>query len=290
MSTRVKSPADGTFRAPALSLLLDRVLGWLVAGVVVAGVLFLLAPLVAVVGTSFNPYPSVHFPPEKLTLTSYQDIDPGLYRSFVTSIQLALLSTLIGALVALPAALGLARGGLRPRVAIAADTVFRSPLQVPELVVAVALFHFYVVIYGLAAIPLRGTFAGLVVAHVLLVAPYVLVALYARLVALGTRLEEASEGLGERPVRTFLRITVPMMKPALLAAGTLSFLVSFDNVPISLFLAGPGASPFPVALFTASELSVSPAIYAAATVALLVSIAATLLIERFVGLRTVLSL
>ena len=289
MSPPARAVMDAAFRPSAVSLLLDRVLGWAVVGLVVLGVLFLLAPLVAVVGASFNPFPSVHFPPVRVTLASYRDIDPNLYRSFVTSIQLSVLSTLIGAAIALPAALGLARGG-QPRLAVAADSVFRSPLQVPELVVAVALFHFYVVIYDLAGIPLRGTFAGLVVAHALLVTPYMLVALHARLVALGTRLEEAAEGLGETPWWTFLRITVPMMRPGLIAAGTLSFLVSFDNVAVSLFLAGPGASPFPVALFTASELSVSPAIYAAATVALLASMIVTFAVERLVGLRTVLSL
>jgi putative spermidine/putrescine transport system permease protein len=281
---------DEAFRASAFSLWMDRALGWLVVGLVVTGVLFLLAPLAAVVGTSFNSAPSVRFPPLTLTLTSYRDIDPNLYRSFLTSIQLAGFSTLIAVMVAVPAALGLARARIRPRVSIAAETVLRSPLQVPELVVAVALFHFYVVLYNVVTVPLRGTFAGLAIAHILLVTPYMLVALHARLVVLGTRLEEASEGLGERPVRTFLRVTVPLMRPALVAAATLSFLVSFDNVPLSLFLGGPGASPFPVALFTASELSVSPTIYAAASVALLVSVVATFLIERFVGLRTVLSL
>lgn len=289
MSSAAPQYVTHEFRPSRLSLLLDRSLTWVVVALVVGVVLFLLAPLIAVVGTSFNKVPSVVFPPETLTLTSYLAIDPNLYGSFFLSVQLAVLATCIGALIAIPGALGLARGRLgRPR--LVAEALFRAPLQVPELVTVVALFQFYVVLYGLLAIPLRGTFVGLLAAHVLLVAPYMLVALQARLVALGSQLEEAAEGLGESPLRTFVKVTVPMMRPGLIAAGAMSFVISFDNVPISLFLASPGASPFPVALFTSFELSVSPTIYAAATVALVLSIVATLLVERFVGLRTVLSL
>lgn len=138
------------------------------------------------------------------------------------------------------------------------------------------------------SIPLRGTFVSLMAAHVQLVTRYMLVVMHGRPIAVWSMLKEATAGLGERPFTTFRRITLPLLKPAFVAGGSLSFLVSFDNVLISLFLAGPGASPFPVALFEVNETSVSPTVNAAATVAPVVSIVTTLIVEHYVGLRTVL--
>lgn len=85
------------------------------------------------------------------------------------------------------------------------------------------------------------------------------------------------------------RVTLPLVRPAVLAAVTLAFIISFDNVPISLFLAGRDSTTLPVALFTAAEVSLSPWIYAAATLTIFFSLFFTWALERFVGLRTVLS-
>ena len=250
------------------------------------GVVFLLAPLAVIVVTSFNISPALDFPPKRWSLSSYHGISSQIYHSFFVSVQLAVLATAASLVLAVPAAFALVRGRLP--VARGVETFFRTPLQVPQIVMGLALFQLFVMTYNSLGISLQAKLTGLVIAHVVLVTPYVLATSTARIAAVDAELEEAALGLGARPFVIFFRITLPVVRQALIASAVLAFLISFDNVPLSLFLSGPGMTTLPVALFDESLLALSSSIFAAASLTVVFSLVVTAVLERFIGLRSAL--
>lgn len=251
------------------------------------GIAFVIAPVVAVVGASFNRIPRIVFPPSSWSLDAYRGIPEIWFDAFFMSLRLAATTSAVACLIAVPAAMGLVKGRLPGRRIT--EAVLRLPLQVPSIVLGVAVYQFYVLLNNELSLPLRGTFTGLLLAHVLLVLPFMLTALIGRVDALGPQLEEAAYGLGATPLRTFFRIVLPLLRPAIVAAMTLAFVISFDNVTLSLFLSARNVTTFPVVLFSASELTLSPIVYAGASLAVGFSLVLTFLVNKFVGLRTVLS-
>src|SRR5262249_22967456 len=147
-----------------------------------------------------------------------------------------------------PASFWLARSrGLLPR---AADTLFRSPLQVPQIVLGMSLYQAYVLYQLVSGFSLRATFLGLLAAHIVLVTPYALATCVSSIEGRGRDLELAAANLGASPLRVFIQVSLPGIRQALVASAVLAVLISFENVPLSLFLVGSGATPLPVQLFT----------------------------------------
>jgi putative spermidine/putrescine transport system permease protein len=174
-------------------------------------------------------------PPGKWSLQGYRDISDALYRSFVVSLVLALVSTTASLILAVPAAFWLARSRMRGAKVVEAG--LRSPLQLPQLVLGIGLFQAYVLYQQHFHISLRSTFTGLVIAHFVIVTPYVLVTCVSRIEALGAGYEDAARTLGAGPIRIACEVSLPLIRQALIASALLAMLISFDNVPLSLFLA-----------------------------------------------------
>lgn len=249
----------------------------------IASMGFLLAPMVVIVLASFNQAPALNVPPDNWSLESYRGISSALYDAFFISIRLAVIATVISLVLAIPVSFWLTRTrGVGVRVA---DTMFRSPLQVPQIVLGVALYQSFVFYQQFAGLSLRSTFTGLVVAHLILVTPYIIVTCVSSIEGRGMDLEHAASSLGASNLRVFFQVSLPAIRQAVVAASMLAMLVSFDNVPLSLFLTGPGATPLPVLLFSLSEQNLTPTLYAAATLTVAFSIVLTGLLEKFVGLR-----
>ncbi|MPZ63766.1 MAG: ABC transporter permease subunit [Propionibacteriales bacterium] len=250
------------------------------------GVVFLMAPLIVIMVTSFNIAPALDFPPKQWSLSSYENISGQIYQSFFVSVELALLCTAGSLLLAVTASFALVRGRLPLTRGL--ETFFRAPLQVPQIVMGLALFQMFVLTQTSLGISLQAKLTGLVIAHIVLVTPYILATSVARIATMDAELEEAALGLGARPFVIFFRVTLPVVRQALIASAVLAFLVSFDNVPLSLFLSGPGMTTLPVALFNESESSLSSSIYAAASLTVVFSLVVTAILDRFIGLRSVL--
>jgi putative spermidine/putrescine transport system permease protein len=275
-----------SYQPSRLSLAGDRASTIGIRIVLVLSVMFLVAPLIAVIGTAFNRPPTILFPPKTITLEAFRLIPPVWYDSFFLSLQLAALASTISCLLVVPAALGIARGVIPGRATV--ETLFRSPLQVPQVVLAVGIYQFYVMMQATLGMDALGGLGGLVIAHCILVAPYMFGTILGRIEGLNPSIEEASEGLGASGLRTFFLVTLPLLRPAVLASLIIAFIVSFDNVTLSLFLSGDGGtSTLPVTLFSAVEIAVSPVVFAAAALTILLSLFAGLLLERWVGLRNV---
>lgn len=254
---------------------------------VVIAVLVLIAPVVVVVFTSFNRVPALNFPPQHWSLSSYRAISSELYGAMLFSIKLGLIAAAISVVLGLPASFALARASRR--LAAPFEATFRLPLQMPQLVMGLAAFQFYVILQADFGLPLRSTWYGLLVAHVIMLSPYVVVVCIPRIATLDPAMQEAAESLGAGKSRVFWRVVFPTIRQAVFAAFVLAFLVSFDNVPLSLFLTSPGSTTFPVALFDVAESSLSSMLYAAASVAVVLGIVTSVVLDRVVGLRRVLS-
>jgi len=249
-------------------------------------VAFMLLPLIVVVGVSFNTS-SLVFPPRDWALDAYREIPESLIRAFSVSIRLGIAATVAAVILAVPAAVGIVRGPRR--LTNVAEAFFRSPIQVPALVIGAALFQAYLLLGRATDIGLRGTFAGLMLGHVIIVTPFVLGPIVSRLHGIDPALEMAAHGLGASAARTFFTITLLLMRPGIVAGAFLGFLISFDEVPATIFLTGPTTGTLPVALFLNAEVSLSPTIFAASALTLVVAMVLAVLGDRFGGLRSFLA-
>jgi putrescine transport system permease protein len=187
----------------------------------------------------------------------------------------ALLSTRIAAMTASGAVvlgtlagLMLARfGAFRGRTLFAA--LATAPLVMPEVITGLSMLLLFVALEQVIGWPSGRGVATITIAHVTFAMAYVAVIVQARLAGFDESLEEAALDLGARPVKVFWRITLPLMLPAILSGWLLSFTLSWDDLVISQFVAGPGSSTLPMVIFSKVRLGVSPDVNALATLMVL---------------------
>ncbi len=240
---------------------------------------FLLAPVLLVVPMSFSADRVLAFPPSGFSLRWYAAMldEPGLAAAARNSLVLASLVTVLTLAIALPAAFALDRWRFPGREAVMA--LLTAPLLLPTIVLALALLIIFV------GAGLLGTWPGLMLAHMLVTLPYAVRVLSTALTTLPPSVEEAAASLGAAPGAVFRRVTLPLIVPGLVATCAIVFLVSFDEVVISLFLVGPQLTTLPVALFRYVESRTDPLVAAVSTLLVVFSLAIVLVLDRAVGLR-----
>ena len=190
-------------------------------------------------------------------------IDAGLL-----SLRIAVLSATAAAIVGAAAGFALSRfGRFRGRAAFA--SVLAVPLVLPDIVTGLSLLLLFVASERLIGWPAERGAVTIAIAHASFALAYVAVVVQARLADAGTELEEAAADLGAAPVRVFLRITLPLMAPALVSGWLLAFTLSLDDLVVASFVSGPGASTLPMVLFSALRLGVTPEMNALASIVLL---------------------
>lgn len=251
--------------------------------VLIAAFIFLLAPIAMVVVSSFNGVGVFAFPPRSFTTRWYHEIDPSFYSALYVSLIVASATAFIASVVGVPAALALARGRFPGRNLL--STLCLSPLMVPALVTGVALYQFSLLFWDVFKVALGGTIAGLIVGHLTFAIPFVMRAVLAGHTRYDHSIEEAAESLGARPLQTFFRITLPILKPGIVSGAVFSFLISFDEVPIALFMGGGSATTLPVKIFAAIEISFGGDILAVSSIIVGASVVVMLILDRFVGLE-----
>lgn len=245
------------------------------------------APIVTVVVISFFDQEMVAVPPPGLTLKWYVNAwgQRDFARGFLTSLQIALAATAIGVPLGTMAALGLARSRFRGREAI--NTFLLAPLAVPAIVAGSALYLYYVTAENVLDMDIKGTLGGLVAANVLLTIPWTVRLVTASLAGLDRGVEEAAANLGARPFTVFRRVTLPMMRPGIVAACLFSFVASFENLELNLLLVGPGRITLPVAMLSYLEFRMDPTLAAVAAVQIGLIALMMLITDRFVKLSRV---
>ncbi|GGF47438.1 polyamine ABC transporter permease [Azorhizobium oxalatiphilum] len=247
---------------------------------IVAGImlLFLLAPVLIVVPISFSADTYMAFPPSGWSVKWYVAIfqDPKMINAFWVSLALAVLTTVLSLAIGLPAAYVLVR--LRPRGSEAMASFFTAPLLLPSIVLGLALLVVF------ATFGLLGTFQGFLAAHLVITLPYAVRVLSTALSTLPRAVEEAATTLGAPPLSVFFRVTLPMMRNAIVATSALAFLVSFDEVVLSLFMSGPRISTLPVEMYHHVENEADPMVAAISVLLIVLTFAVVVVVDRTAGL------
>ena len=249
--------------------------------IVVLLYLFLLLPIIIVVIAAFNSGQYLRFPPEGFSLRWFDKFlhSEPFVASFIFSVKLAAVVTVIATLIGSSAAYYVVRSSRRFRSAL--QLLMISPLPVPAILTGIALLIFFYAL-GLAN---RGMF-GLIIGHTLISLPYVFLTVSTVLVGFNRSLEEAARNLGAGPFTTFRRITLPIIKGGMISGGVFAFIVSFDQFPISLLLATVGNTPLPLQLFDYLRFSFDPTAAAVSTISIVMTIIVVLVTERLVGLES----
>ena len=239
--------------------------------------LYLLAPILIVVPVSFSAAAFVVFPPRGLSFRWYanflnsRELTEALWLSIRLAVTVTLAATVIGTL----AALALTRYRLPGREAI--RTFLMAPIVLPGVVLGIALLIF------LNRTPLAQTFGGLFGAHLVVALPYVVRTVTATLEGFDRTVEEAAASLGAPPLAAFWTITLPLIKPGVIAGAMFAFITSFDELVVSLFLTGPRLSTLPVQIYNYIEFASDPTIAAISVLLIVFTTAVVLLVERVVG-------
>ena len=240
-----------------------------------AGYGFLLSPLAVVLVLSFSSGQYLTFPPPGFSLRWYGELlgSAPVLEAAWRSVILALLVTAVAVATGFPAALAVARGGAPRWVAL----LLALPLLLPTLVIGLGL------LMVLQPLGLLATWPGLALGHLMVVLPFVVRLLVTAFEAMPPDLEAAAATLGARPLASFLLVTLPLAAPGAVAAATLSFLLSFDETVISLFLVGPRLTTLPVTLFRYAETRTDPMLAALAVSLIGLTLLIVLAVDRLVG-------
>ena len=272
--------APVALRRPGLAGRIERGSFNLAFGVLAAvAIILLVAPTIVVLITSFTNGFSLKFPPPGYSLRWYEALftqSPEIWSAARLSVQVALLATGISTLLAVAAALALARqtsGWAR-----LADSVFMSPLMLPTLALGLALLMtFNVLGVGLS-------FWTLVIGHVAITTPYILRTTIASLLQMDPVLLQRARSLGARPIFAFRTIPLPLVLPGVAAGAFIAFMASFDNVAISLFLSDARSEMLPIRLWHNVESNLDVRTAAVSGVLIAVTIIAVVVMERLVGI------
>ncbi|MEE9609855.1 MAG: ABC transporter permease [Desulfatiglandales bacterium] len=228
--------------------------------------LYLLAPLIVVVWTSFGKAAYPQFPPKAYSLQWYSNFfqNEQFVESMFISSHVALWTTVFALIIGIPLSLALVYHKF-PGANIL-NTLSMSPILFPAVVIGIALMIFF------GKIHMSHSFASLVCAHVVMALPFVIRLVSSSLYGVGRSIEEASLNLGAGRLKTFFLITLPLIKPGIIAGGIFAFFISFDEVTITLFLAGPRTTTLPIRLYTFIEYSSDPTIAAVSAFMILVAL------------------
>ncbi|WP_293721275.1 ABC transporter permease [Stappia sp.] len=249
--------------------------------------LFLLLPVLAVTYVSFFDSQFLSFPPPGYTLRWFANVleQDALISGFITSGEVALLASVIGVVSGVLASLALVHFEFPGREAI--KSFLLAPLLVPGIVIGTALYIFYIQIAQSTGWNPTRSLTGLVVAHVMLTIPWSVRLIAASMGMLDRSVEEAARNLGAGALKTFVLITLPRMRAGIVAAALFSFVISFENLEVSVLLVQPGATTLPIAMLQYIEWNMDPTLAAASAVQILIIGALLLISDRFVKLSQV---
>jgi putative spermidine/putrescine transport system permease protein len=239
--------------------------------------LFLVLPILVIVPLSFSDSSFLSYPMPGVSLRWYHNLLESeewmraAQNSFIVAPAATVVATVLGTL----AAVGLNKADFRGKALVMA--VLISPMVVPVVVVGVGVYIFF------AQIGLSETYTGLILAHAALGAPFVVTTVSATLQGFNHNLVRASLSLGASPLTTFFRVTLPVIAPGLISGALFAFATSFDEVVITLFVAGPSQSTLPRQMFSGIRENISPTIAALATILIIFSTFLLLALEWLRG-------
>ncbi|MDP4299436.1 ABC transporter permease [Leptothrix discophora] len=262
---------------PAYYTRLDQLGWWALRLFGVAMLLFLLLPILVIVPLSFSASSFLAYPMPGWSLQWYENLFTSddwaraARNSFIVAPAATLVATVLGTLTAV----GLARVQFPGKGLLM--SVLIAPMVVPIVVVGVACYLFF------ARIGLSDTYLGLIVVHAALGAPFVVTTVLATLQGFNHNLVRASLSLGAGPLETFWRVTLPVIAPGVISGALFAFATSFDEVVVTLFIAGPSQVTLPRQMFTGIRENINPTIAAVATLLTIFTTGLMLVLEWIRG-------
>jgi putative spermidine/putrescine transport system permease protein len=264
---------------PAYYTPLDKLGWWALRATCIAVLVYLLAPILAIIPLSFSASSFLAYPMPGWSLQWYHNLftsdewGRAAKNSFIVAPAATIIATTLGTLTAV----GLARANFPFKGLLMG--VLIAPMVVPIVVVGVACYLFF------ARIGLSDTYTGLILVHAALGAPFVVTTVLATLQGFNQNLVRASLSLGAGPVQTFFRITLPVIAPGVVSGALFAFATSFDEVVVTLFIAGPNQVTLPRQMFTGIRENINPTIAAVATLLILFTTTLMLVLEWLRGRR-----
>jgi putative spermidine/putrescine transport system permease protein len=248
---------------------------------------FILLPLLLVTWLAFFRQEIPSFPPQGYSLKWFGAVftNRSFVSGFLLSFQTGVIATLAGLVLAVPASLAIARRKFRGRAV--ASTLLLMPLVVPGVVLGTAIYVFQIETEIATGLPLLGTPGGLVAAHVLIIIPWVARLVTASLASFDPAIEEAAKNLGATPWTTFWRVTLPAIRPGIVAGALFGFVTSFGNLEMSLFLVGAGRTTLPIAILQYLEWKIDPTVAAVSVMQIALIGAAMMITDRYVKIARV---
>jgi putative spermidine/putrescine transport system permease protein len=259
----------------------ERPVPLIMSALAMVSLVLLLAPVVVVILAGLNSGDHLTFPPDGLSLrwvvAFFQSgaFLPAYLFSLVLAVCTMFFSTILGTTIALVLARNEFPGKQMARA------FFMAPLMLPGIVLGFALYLFYLS----SGLGLIRTMPGLVIGHVLVTCPYVIGTVNASLVGFDKSFEEAARSLGASPLKTFRVITLPIISPGIIAGSVFSFIVSFGQFDVSLFLTPPDYNPLPIALYSSLRYTFEPTAAAAGIFAIFLVVVSMLITARLTNLR-----
>jgi putative spermidine/putrescine transport system permease protein len=246
----------------ALALIRRRGRRWALNGAAAVALAYILTPLTFVTWLAFFRQEIPSFPPEGYSLQWFGAVlnNRSFVSGFILSAQVGVLATLIGLALAVPASLAIARRRFRGRGF--ASSLLLMPLIVPGVVLGASIYVFQIEAEIATGLPLLGTTIGLIAAHALIVIPWASRLVTASLASFDPAMEEAAKNLGATPWTTFRRVTLPAIRPGIVAGALFGFVTSFGNLEMSLFLVGAGRTTLPIAILQYLEWKIDPTVAA----------------------------
>jgi putative spermidine/putrescine transport system permease protein len=264
---------------PAYATLADKLGWWALRALCVGVLVFLLLPILVIVPLSFSDSSFLVYPIPGWSLKWYHNLfgSAEWARAAKNSFIIAPAATLVATSLGTLAAVGLARTNLPFKGLLMSLLI--APMVVPIVVVGVSTYLFF------APLGLADSYTALIIVHAALGAPFVLTTVLATLQGFNDNLVRASLSLGQSPLRTFFRITLPVIAPGVISGALFAFATSFDEVVVVLFLAGPDQLTLPRQMFNGIRENISPTIAAVATLLIIFTTALLLALEWLRGRR-----
>jgi len=241
---------------------------WWLFGLVVLILAYLIVPILVVIPASFSPSQLLEFPPRELSLRWYMNYlqSDGWINSTRASLQAGALTVVVSTILGVAGAYAInSLGRALGRLAMAFVLL---PLLVPHILIAIGLFYIYI------RLRLVNSMLGIVLSHTLLAVPFVVITVLAGLQSIDANLEKAARSLGASRWSAFWRVTLPQIRPSVIAGGLFAFITSLDEVVVGLFVAGGANMVLTRRMFVSLRDNLDPTIAALSTLFIVASVLA----------------
>jgi putative spermidine/putrescine transport system permease protein len=239
---------------------------------------FLLAPLIVVVLASFNSADFLSFPPRGFSLRWYRALwESEVWGdSFRLSVLLTAVVTPLSLIIGTLAAYALVRYSFPGKGLV--ETLVMAPLVMPQIVLGIALLNYF------SLLGLIDSLTGLILGHLVVTLPFTVRLVSISVHNLDPALERAAQNLGATPLQTFWRVTLPLLRPGIVAGAIFAAIISFGELAVTLLIAGARTTTLPLRIFNYTEYNFDPTINAVSTIFVLLALVLIIALDRLIGL------